>query len=891
MTRWRELWRRTVNLVRRARLERGLTEEIEFHLQRQIEKNLRAGLTPDEARRQALVRFGGVEQAKEQTRDEFRTRIVEDFGRDMQWGARALRRAPGFAMVSILTLGLGIGAAAAVFSVVNGVLLEPLPYPDADRVVRLFQLDSAGRRLNFASEPNFVDWKTGTRSFRFMAEMQPRRLPVVVGREPAVMAGALVSREFFDVLGVYPSMGRGFAAEELRMGGPPAALVSYRFWQSYLGGAPLEGQVLQVGDHVHQIVGVMPQTFRFPADAEFWIPRELNPPQLSRTAHNFQVVARIAGGVSLAAARADISGVSRALKTRYGDDTWMSDAAAVPLLEQMTASSRATVLMLFAAAVMLLVIACLNVSNLLLARVATRRREMAVRAAIGAGRFRIARQLLAEALVLCVAGGVVGVALAYGGIRALAALPPLNLARLDNVDLDWPVLAFAVAAVLVAAIGLTIAATFRAGRDHPRESLTASPRAASAGGATWRVRETLSIAQVALTLVLLVGAGLLTRSFARVLTVDPGYRVDGLLILDLTVPASPGTEPARSRHLAFQEELLARLRDLAGVDTVALVNEFPLGGQFYANGQFLEMNRPDEIATFDDFRRFATQSKERTGSAGFRIASEEYFAAMGIPLIRGRLFEAADGPDSAHVAVVSESLARARWPNQDPLGRFIQFGNMDGDLRGFRIVGVVGDVREITREAQARPLFYGYSRQRVASSFSVVIRTDTPESVTPAAQEVARELGPRLPMQVRRIEDALDRTLTGRRFSLMVIAMFSVTALVLAVLGVYGLIAFVVTQRTREIGIRVALGASAREVLMMIVGRGLAVALIGTVVGAAAALALTRLVEGQLFGVSVRDPFSFVAVTAVTVGAVVIASYLPARRALKVPPVDSLRSA
>jgi putative ABC transport system permease protein len=884
-----ELVRRIASLFRRSRIEDGLDEEIRFHLEQQTEKNIRQGMTPSEARRAALVRFGGVDQTKEATRDEFRAGGLEDFGRDLRYGARVLIRAPGFAIVSSITLGLGIGAATAVFSVVDGVLLQPLPYPNPDRIVRLFQIDANGRRNNNVSEPNFEDWKNNTRSFRAMAEMSSGPAPAVVNGQSAMIAGAGVSREFFDVMGVRPIVGRSLEERDRHVGAAPVAVVSHQFWQARLASARLSGQAIRVGQVSYEIVGVLPPGFDYPSASEYWFPRELSPPQQSRTAHNFQVVARLADGVPLETAQSEISALSRSLKSRYGDATWMSDATALPLREQLTATSRPTVLILFGAALLLLAIACLNVSNLLLARVATRRREMAVRLAIGASRWRVARQLLAEAIVLCAAGGVLGLFLAFAGVRALVALQPGNLPRVDNVQVNWTVALFALGASLAAAVVLTIAATLRTGDRDLKSELAESQRTSAGGRASQRVREALSISQIALTLVLLAGAGLLTRSFMRVLTVDPGYRVGSALVLDLQAPSFSDDE-GRRRHVAFQRELIARLRQLPGVSDVALINDFPLGGGGYANGQFLEMTRPDEIQTLADFQRLGIDAKQRAGMAGFRIASEDYFRAMGIPLVRGRMFEGSDGPEAPHVAVISESLARTKWPGQDAIGKFVQFGNMDGDLRGFRIVGIVGDVREITPEAVPGALFYGFYQQRVARRFSVVMRTDAMASLALPAQQIVRQLDPDMPVQTRTFGEAFDRALSARRFSLLLIGAFGTTALVLAVLGIYGLISYLVAQRTREIGIRMALGASTRDLMRLILGKGTTLALIGAGVGLVAAVLMTRALEGLLYGVTARDPIAFASVTALTIAAVVLASYVPARRAVNVAPVNSLRA-
>ena len=882
----RELWRR---LWHGRQLERGLDEEIRFHIDQQIEKNLRAGMSADEARRLAFVTFGGVEHLKERTRDEYRPALVEDFLRDVRYGVRLLFRTKAFAVVAILTLGLGIGAATAVFSVVRGVLLRPLPYPDPDRVVRLHQVDGNGRRTNTVSEPNFEDWKSGTRSFSAMAEMSAGPSPVTIGGEATMTQGAGVSREFFDVMGMRPLVGRGFLPEEQRVGGAPAAIVSDRLWRTRLGSGALDTLTLRIGTTVHQVVGVMPAGFDYPGGSDFWTARELSPPQTSRTAHNFTVVARVSGGVDVSAAQSEIGALSRALKQRHGDGTWMSDAAVVPLRESLTATSRPVLLLLFGAAILLLAIACLNVSNLHLARASTRQRELALRLAVGADRGRLTRQLLAEALVLAVAASAVGIAVAFAGVGALAALQPANVPRLADVSVDAGVLGFALLVAVGTAALLGVLTSFRTSPTKLRESLGEGQRTMG-GGRGERARQALVVAQVALTMVLLVGAGLLARSFMQVLAVNPGYSTSNALVLDLMWPFTREALP-RQRRVDTHREVLARLAQLPGVERVGLISAFPLGGGFFPNGRFLEMTRPDEVASLAEFvTNLRDKAGARSADAGFRIASEGYFAAMGIPLIRGRLFEPSDGPDAPHVALISESLANAKWPGQEAIGRFVQFGNMDGDLRGFRIVGIVGDVREISPETLPGPIFYGYYQQRPTSRVTIVVKSTAPAALTTAARQIVRTVDPEVPLQIRTVEGAFDRALEGRRFSLLLIGVFSGCALLLATLGVYGLMAYLVSQRTREIGIRLALGAEATDVVALIVGRGVWLAVIGVTIGSLGALGLTRLLDGMLFGVSATDPIAFASVIALTLMAVLAATWVPARRALQVAPVVALRA-
>jgi putative ABC transport system permease protein len=826
---------------------------------------------------------------QEHTRDEPSPALFEDFLRDARYGTRSLRRAPGFAIIAILTLGLGIGAATAVFSVVNGVLLAPLPYPDADRIVRLFQINSDGQRMGNVSEPNFDDWRAGTRVFVAMAVTAAWPAPVTIGAETTMMAGSVVSREFFDVMGVRPVVGRAFDEAELAVGASPTVVISDRLWRTRMAAAPLDTLRLRAGDTIYQVIGVMPPSFDYPTGSEYWHPRELTPPQTARTAHNFAAIARLADGVPLERATAELSAISRTLKAQHGDATWMSDATALPLRDQLTATARPTLLLLFAAALLLLVIACLNVSNLQLARASTRRRELSVRLAVGASRGRLVRQLLAEALVLSMAATALGVAIAWAGVQTLLALQPTNVPRIQTVALDGTAIAFAAGAALGTAVVLGLVTALRAARQDVREALTEGTRSVAGGRTSERVRQGLVVGQVALTIVLLTGAGLLGRSFINVMAIDPGFRTDGALLVETQWPFSsePGLQQQRK---SVQQELIARLGSLPGVRAAGLINAHPVGTGGFADGQFLEMTRPDELQSLDDFAKLGAEARSRAGMAGYRVASEDYFAAMGIRLVRGRLFEESDGPDAPHVAVISESLAATKWTDQDPIGRFVQFGNMDGDLRGFRIVGIVSDVREVSPEAVAGPLFYGYYKQRMASRFTMVVAADAPAALAPTVRQVVREADPELPVQLRTLDEAFDRALAGRRFSLTLVGAFSAAALLLAALGIYGLISYLVAERTREIGIRLALGADSGDVLRLVIGKGVLLATLGIVVGFGAALGVTRLIEGLLFGVTATDPVALGGVLLVTFSAVLCASYVPARRALRVAPVTALRA-
>jgi predicted permease len=807
---------------------------------------------------------------------------------DLRFALRSFLRNPGFFAVTVLTLALGIGATTAIFSVVYGVLLRPLPYPDADRIVRVWQVDKDGNRLD-VSDPNFTDWETQSRSFAALAQVQgPSPVSVSGDVEPVRVSAAIVSRDFFRVLGVQPLAGRVFAPEERQRGAAATVLVSHRFWQQQLSGSPdFAGKTLIYNGRVHRVIGVLPPSLDFPAGADLFTPRELHERLPSRTAHNWVVIGRLRDGATLAQAQAEMSAISRRLKAQYGDDTWMVDASLVPLHEQIVGRVRPALLVLLGASAFLLLIACANVGNLLLARAAIRQRELAVRVAMGAGRWRLVQQFLAEALVLSLLAGAVGILIALAGVRVLVALEPASVPRLGEVGVSWMALLFALAIALATAVGLGIVTALRgAGEEDLRGSLAQSQRGLAASGGY--VRGGLAVAQVALTLVLLVGAGLLGRSFLRLIAVNPGYRTSGAVVLDLSTPW-PDTDVDAARQRRFFEDLMTRLRGMPGVANVGGVNNFPLRGGG-SNGVFIVMARMDEKI---DYSQLATIMKdpERSGFADYRVASEGYFRAMGIPLVRGRLFDERDGPEAPHVAVISQSLAAKEWPSSDPIGRIIQFGNMDGDLRPFTIVGIVGDIRERGLDTEARPMFYGSSRQRKVAGFSVVVQGSAePASVIAPARRALRELAPSLPPRIRTLEEVVAVSMTQRRFSFALLGAFGVAALLLATMGVYSVIAYLVAQREHEIGIRVALGAQRRDVLGLVLRHGALLTLVGVVVGVAASLWLTRLLGGLLYGVTSTDPVAFATVVALLLGVALVASYVPARRALRVDPMDVLRN-
>ncbi len=714
---------------------------------------------------------------------------------------------------------MGIGASTLIYSVLDGVLLKPLPYPDADRIVRVFQVNADGvDRVNL-SHPNFEDLKARTHSFSSLAVFETLTEPVVGGSEAARLEVALVSREIYDVIGVHPILGRAFVAEEQVPGGSPAVLISYRFWQRYLGGtADLASRSLRVGDRVSAIVGVMPRGFDYPESADVWMPLELDQPNASRTGQSYRAIGRLAHGVSLGQAREDASAVARTLKQQYGDDDWMEDAALVPLADDIVGNARPALLVLGAAVILLFLVACANVSSMLLARAISREQETAVRLALGAGVWPLAGQFFAEALLLCAIGGALGIVLAWWGLQALSALHAGTLPRADVVRIDWRSVAFAaVLIVATAAIwsGLLAARATRAGS-------AAAVKARAAGGRRSGARDVLVAAQTAMAVVLLIGAMLLARSYLRLAAVDPGFRSDDVLLMNIALPIPvPGADASGIGRL--HAELIERVRGLPGVAAAGGVTAAPLTGGA-GNGVFLELRRPDEVKTFVDFNVLRKGDPERAGYAEYRVASEGYFAVLGIPLLRGRLFGRGDGAGAEHVAVISRSLAERKWPGEDPLGKLVQFGNMDGDLTPFRVVGVVGDVRDFGLDVEPLPTLYGYFAQRtraIAWSFWIAIRAPNAERLIPAAREIVRGLDPDLVPAFRTVAQLESASVAPRRFNFVMVGVFGVTALLLALAGIYGAVAFNVAQRTREIGVRVALGAQTRSVVAMVLRKSL----------------------------------------------------------------------
>jgi putative ABC transport system permease protein len=879
------------NLFLSRRVDADLDQEVHAHLEMLTAENIRAGMAPEEAQRAARLELGGVEQVKERVREERLGTWLHSVLTDCRYGLRQLRKSPGATAVMVFTLALGIGATTAIFSVVYGVLVRPLPYTDASRIMAVFEVNSKGGWSHLA-DPNFDDFRDQNRSFQAIAKYNYYVVSVSGASQPSRTTVANVSPDFFKVFGIQPILGRDFSASDAKKGAGHTVLVSYGYWKQFPGSPTDFSQShLKIDGAVYSVIGVLPAGFQFPPDVSLWVPADLNGENQSRTAHNYFAVGRLRDGVTVEQANQDISAIARHIHDTSGEqgDYLLKDGIVLPLQDSITGKVRPALLILLGAVGFLLLVACANVTNLLLAQASVRERELAIRTALGAARGRLIRQFLTEAFLLSLVGGGLGVLGAYWGVAGLVELAPQDLPRLDTVSINIPVLGFALLLSTAVAASLGVFTAARATCGDLRKGLVEGGRGEAGSQGSQRVGYVIVAAQIAITLVLVVGAGLLGRSLMKVLEVNPGFRVDKIVTMDVTLPWVEDPK-AKAGQAVFFSNLIDRLKQIPGVRQVGATSGLPMnedGG--LPDGMFVLMAQNEIPKTMDGFGALF-QQKERLGVADFGVATDGYFQVLGIPLIRGRMFDERDGPDSQHVAVISESLARDRWPNQDPLGHTIEFGNMDGDVRLLTIVGIVGDVHEYGLDAPPRATVYVNLFQRPRPAITVTMLSDADiRLVTSAARGMLQDLDPEVPARFRTLSQVYSASLGSRRFNLILVGFFGITALLLATAGVFGVMAYAVSRRTREIGVRVALGAGSSDVLRMVLSQGLRTIFAGVAIGIAGSLALTRTVESLLFGVAATDPLTFGGVTLLLVGAALLACFIPAQRATKVDPMVALR--
>jgi putative ABC transport system permease protein len=810
---------------------------------------------------------------------------------EIRLAARSLVKRPGFTSVAILTLALGIGASTAIFSVLDAVLLRPLPYPNQERVVELRELDEKGKGMSFA-QPNFDDLRARNHSFEALAQYSAWPQAVSGGSEPVRTNVCAVSGDFFRVLGATPVLGRVFSSDSLAES-KEIAVISYGFWKRLLGGLTnLEGTALRFGNHSFAIIGVLPAETEFPPNVDVWYPSEIYPPNLSRTAHNWRVAGRLKPAVSLEQARADVSAIGQHLKLEHGTQTDAASFGVTPLRERLVKDIRGVLLVVCGAVGLLLVIACSNVANLLLVRATARRQEIAVRAALGASRWRLARQFITETVLVTLAAGALGIVLAFWGVDLILSAYHGNLPRVGQIGVNSTVLVFTLAVSMLVGTLLGLVPALSASHRQLQNDLQSAGRGKSTSRSSSRFRNFLIVSQIALTLMLLIGAGLLGRSFQRLLEVNPGFQPESAVIMTVSMPDPEG--PVAQRRLAqFYQQLLERLNALPGVIAAGGTSSLPMSGMG-GNGTFIieDGSKPAETMAALVDQLSALSGSGKTGDAEYRVSSSGYFTAMGIPLVRGRLFQESDGPDAPHVALVSQSLARRYWPNEDAIGKQIQFGNMDGDVRLLHVVGVVGDVRDDGLDAEARPIVYAnyFQRPAVASQFSIVLRGRADAAVlTTAMRREARALNPEMPTKFQTLGEIVSASLDNRRFSMIMLGVFAGSALALAMVGLYGVMAYITSERTHEIGIRMALGAQRFDMLRMVLRQSFTLVLAGVALGILASIGLTRLLGTMLYGVRATDMLTYTGVVGLLVAAASLASYIPARRAMKVDPMVALR--
>ena len=879
--RWLRGWLlRVGGFIRRARRERELAAEIETHLQMHIEDNLRAGMSAEEARREALMKLGGVEQTKEIYRDRRGLPLLETVFQDLRFASRMLAKNPGFTAVAVLTLALGIGANTAIFSVVNGVLLKPLPYRQPDRLVSLF-LHGRGLDRGAMGVADFLALNERQKAFEQVAAFSPSPIGFTLTGlgSPQMIPGTSVTSDFFSVLGIQPVLGRSFLPAEGKPGGNLSAIVSHRFWEQFLHADPTAiGRAIKLDGKTYTVIGVLPLGFHFGPHNELWPILQLQPAR-QRPPYWLLTIGRLKPGISETQATADASLIAKQVHEQFplSDDT---SAIVVPMKDLMVGDSREALLILLGAVGFVLLIAVVNVANLHLSRSGSRIREFSIRSALGAGRRRLICQLLTESLILAALGGVLGLAVAYGGVRAILALSPDAFPRIEEITVDSRVLAFTSLIAIVTGILFGLVPALRSAGSSTGQSLKEGSRIATSGRSARRWHGALIVAEFALALVVLTGAGLLIRTLSQLQSVNPGFNSSHLVTALLTLPK--GRYANAPQFTSFYEQLLERVKNTPGVEAASITMSLP--------PNLLELTNPFHIEGKPDV------PGQPAPAVGEIPVGTDYFATLGIPLFRGRLFSDQDRSSATHVLVINENMARRYFPDQDPVGKRVQTGEYDPKGDWYTIVGVVGNVKYEGLGEKDQPTMYvpyfdsGWCPWFVREMYIVVRSASAPEKVVSGLQSAAWSLDNQLALaHVRTMDQLLYESVAGSRFRAVLFGVFAGLALVLAMIGIYGVMAYSVGERTHEIGIRIALGAHRTNILQTILREGGSLALLGVGIGFVVALALSRTLSGLLFGVRATDPLTFVAVAAFLLSVALAACYLPARRATRVDPMVALR--
>lgn len=816
---------------------------------------------------------------------------------DIRYGLRQLIKHPAFTIIAVLTLGLGIGANTAIFSVVNALLLKPLPFPAAEQLVAFGMTNTREKAtqtdLGSLSYPDFFDFRERNRSLASMALFRDRAFAITSEEGATSRRGVKASAEFFDVLGVMPIMGRNFSRADENAGGGPGGfkvILGYDFWQKHFGGdGNVLGHTIELDRRQYTVIGVMPAGFQFPIQAEpldFYVtiaedaanPDGSKPQTEQRGSHSLQAIARLKPSVSLAQAQADLSTIAANLEKQFPDTNSYFGVAFKPLREELIGDVRTALYVLFGAVICVLLIANANVANLLLARASVRGKEMALRAAMGASRARIIRQLLTESLLLSGLGGAFGLLIAQWGTDALIKAVPQNIPRISTIQLDAPVLAFTLLVSIATGVIFGLVPAWQASHVDLSTALKSGTRTGGGGERKGRLRNGLVMAEVALALVLLICAGLLIQSFARLGRVQPGMRTERLLTARVQLPDT--AYPKNENIIAFFEQFLPRIRALPGVESASTIVPLPLSGS-------------NMVTSFDDEEHPLPEGQQP--GAPVRMIGTDYFKTMGIPVRQGRAFNENDRFDSTPVVIVNERFANKFFPGQNVIGKRIKPG-MGADESGDKmreIVGVVGNVKHLALKNEDSPEMYLPQTQIPFNVMSLVVRTSVsnPTTLTSAVRKELAEMDSSIPLtSIRVFDEYISRSLARPRFNALLLSIFAGTALLLTAIGIYGVMAYSVAQRTNEIGIRIALGAGKSSIFRLVVGQAMTLVAISLVLGVVGAFAATRLLNSLLFGVGASDPVTFAAIVLLVSAVALIAAWLPARRATRVDPIIALRA-
>ncbi len=876
----RAFFMRLLGVFGSTQAERELSAEIESHLQLHVDDNIRAGMTPQEARRRALLALGGVEGTKEAYRDRRGLPAFESLVRDVRYGIRTLFKTPGFALAGVVILGLGIGVNSAIFTVVNAVVLKPLPFPAADRIMRLWQTppQSSFNTPIFAISPaNFIDWEDQNQVFEQIAIYRGGRRTVTGQGEPEAVSTVRASASFFTIFGIAPTLGRGFTAEENTAGGPRTVMLSETYWRSRFGGDPsVLGRPLVVNGVSHTVIGVT-ATPSFLDEIRLWVPLQWTAEdRAERANHNYRGLALLKPGIDVARAQGDMNAISTRLEIAYPDANKDWGALVRPLQEDMIGDVRSSLLVLLGAVALVLLIACANLANLMLVRTHARAKEIAVRGALGASRMRVIQQLLAEGLVLGVGGGAAGLLAAVYGVNLLVAAFDTALPRASEVTVDTRVLAFTAAiAVTTGLLAALVPAWQLSGRDA-NEALKTGPGRGNSSAGHGRIRNLLVVSEVALALMLLIGAGLLMRSLNGLRSVDPGFDASNTLTATVVIPNAKYTTPEQRNQ--FFDRVLQNVRALPGVESAARIDNLPLQG---GSTQYVAVEGQPPM------------KESEMPVVAVRMVSPEYFKTSRIRMLAGRDFADADAFGTRAVVIVSEGTAKRFWPNQDPIGKHLTLTMMTKEVA--EVVGVVHEVKigslEAT-DAESETAVYAPAAQFGYNGSTLTVRTSVePTSLTRGVVGAVRAIDPEQPvLDIATLDAVVEESLGQRPFAMILLAGFAVLALVLASVGIYSVLAYTVRQRVREIGIRMALGAPTGGVLRLVVVEGLKPTLIGVVLGLGLAAALVRVMTTLLYGVDQHDPGTFSAVAAIMLMVGSVATLVPAWRATRVDPIVTLRS-